>query len=132
VVINGAFDLLHVGHMRLIFQAREMAGNKGTLVCALDSDRRIRDSKKGRPILTWVERATALSYMPIDYLIEIDSDEEMKNFLNKSRPNLRVQGGEYVDKASKYPWLKKAYVRSEGMHTSVIIERILKQCKPNS
>lgn len=129
VVINGAFDLLHAGHMRLIFHARELAHN-GTLICAMDSDRRIKESKgPSRPILTWVERATLLTYMPLDYLIEIDADLEMKKFLNRVKPDVRVQGGEYISTASKYPRIKKAFVRSTGIHTSTLIERIMHQCK---
>jgi D-beta-D-heptose 7-phosphate kinase/D-beta-D-heptose 1-phosphate adenosyltransferase len=122
VLINGAFDLLHSGHMKVISYAREHAG---TLVCAMDSDRRIREAKgPSRPILNWVERATTLGYMPIDYLVEIDSDEEMRDLINSLRPDLRVQGGDYVEHASKYPWLRKMFVTTGGIRTSEIVRRI--------
>lgn len=131
VIINGGFDLLHVGHMRLIFQARELSEG-GTLICAMDSDRRIRESKgPTRPIMSWVERAATLAYMPIDYLVEIDSNVEMRNFLQRLRPNVRVQGGEYITNVSKYPWLQKAYVRSTGIHTSDIVKRITNRYESN-
>ncbi len=122
VLINGAFDLLHSGHMKVISYAREHAA---TLVCAMDSDRRIRGNKgTGRPILNWIERATTMGYQPIDYLVEIDSDTEMRDLINALRPDLRIQGGDYVGHASKYPWLKKMFVVSGGMRTSEIIRRI--------
>lgn len=121
VVINGAFDLLHSGHMKVISYAREHAK---TLVCAMDSDRKIRALKgPQRPVMNWIERATAMGYMPVDYLVEIDSDAEMRDLLNTLRPDLRVQGGDYVDTASKYPWLKKMFVTTGGMRTSEIIRR---------
>lgn len=122
VVVNGAFDLLHSGHMKVISYARERAK---TLICAMDSDRRIRAAKgPERPILNWIERATALGYLPLDYLVEIDSDTEMRDFLNSVRPDLRVQGGDYLGQASKYPWLDKLYVQTGGLRTSEIIRRI--------
>ena len=64
VLINGAFDVLHAPHMRLIFAARHKAA---TLICALDEDEKIRASKgPSRPILTFAERAACLNYMPIE------------------------------------------------------------------
>lgn len=122
ILLNGCFDILHSGHMKLLFQARDRCK---TLVVAMDSDRRVREGKgPGRPVLGWIERATALGYFPIDYLVEIDSNIEMRDFINRVRPDFRVQGAEYADQASQYPWLRKIFVRSEGMRTSYIIERI--------
>jgi D-beta-D-heptose 7-phosphate kinase/D-beta-D-heptose 1-phosphate adenosyltransferase len=121
VLINGAYDLLHSGHMKIISHAREHAA---TLVCAMDSDRKIRASKgAARPIMNWVERYATMSYMPIDFIVEIDSDLEMRNLINRLRPDLRVQGSEYLTSVSKYPWLKKMLVTDSGIHTSEIIRR---------
>src|SRR5579864_2512667 len=89
VLINGAFDILHAPHMRLIFAARHKAG---TLVCALDSDEKIRQEKgPGRPILTFVERAASLNYMPIDIIVEINSRKDMDQLITTLKPDLRVQ-----------------------------------------
>ena len=124
ILLNGCFDILHSGHMKLLFQARDRCK---TLVVAMDSDRRVREAKgPGRPVMGWIERATALGYFPIDYLVEIDSDLEMRDFVNRIKPDARLQGSEYVGEASRYPWLKKIFVRSEGMRTSYIIDRIEK------
>ena len=124
VLVNGAFDLLHAGHMKLIFTARRHADG-GSLVCALDSDERVAKAKGvGRPIFTYLERAAALGYMPIDYLVEITSDNDIKKLVQILKPDLRVQGSDYIDVPSKFPNINKVFVRSKGMRTSVIIERI--------
>ncbi len=126
-LINGCFDVLHSGHMRMIFQAREHCK---TLVCAMDSDRLIKEQKHidsqgiQRPVLSWVERATALGYMPIDYLVEIDNTKEMNTLIQHLDPDFRVQGVEYKTKPTRYPYLHKLFVRSAGMRTSEIIRRI--------
>lgn len=125
VLINGAFDLLHRSHMRLIFAAAEKAEG-GTLVCALDSDRKIREEKGlGRPILDWVERATTLNFMPINALTEIDSDEDMKTLVAGLRPDLRVLGMEYRAKPSRFN-VKTMLVRAGNIHTSELVKRAAK------
>ena len=134
VVVNGAFDVLHSGHMRVIFAARERCEG-GTLVCALDSDERVRSAKgPTRPIQSYIERATTLGYMPLDYIVEITSDADMKILLHALRPDLRVQGYDYHTRPSKFPNIRKMYVRSSGMRTSTIEHRILTSHKehPNA
>jgi cytidyltransferase-like protein len=124
VLVNGVFDILHAGHMKVLSFARERAGRYGTVVCAMDSDRLVRETKGAdRPILNWIERATALGYMPIDFLVEIDSTAEMVRLVRGLRPDLRVQGGDYVDGVTRFPWLRKMFVQTGGMRTSEIVRR---------
>jgi len=123
VLINGAFDLLHPGHIRLIAEARRRAK---TLVAALDSDRKVGEAKgPGRPILTWIERATALGYLGIDYIIEVASQADMDEIIVSGKINFRVQGGDYEGRPTRYPAVPKFFVR-QSIHTSDIVERIRK------
>jgi cytidyltransferase-like protein len=125
VLVTGGFDLLHCGHMRLLFAAREKAGDKGTLVAAMNSDRMIKETKGcQRPIMSWPERAATLGYMPIDYLVEIDSADELRKLTLKLRPDLKVMGADHLASASKWPWMRKMFVRSTGMRTSEIVRRV--------
>lgn len=126
VLVNGAFDILHSGHMKLLFRARRHA-KTGTVIVALDSDARVA-RKPGRPIQTFIERATTLNFMPVDYLTEIDSDRDMLQLVRAVRPDLRLQGFDYKGMTSKYPWIPKRFVRGTGMRTSKIVERILSKC----
>lgn len=120
VLVNGCFDLLHSGHMKIIFAARDRAE---TLVCAMDSDRRVSESKGvGRPLMSWIERAVTLGYMPIDYLVEIDTDKEFKQLVKNLSPDLRVQGQEREGKPSRVG-VPKMFVRDWGIHTSEIVRR---------
>lgn len=120
VLINGAFDLLHASHMRLIFAARRKGA---TVVCALDSDTKVqREKGVGRPILNFNERCATLNYMPIDYICEIRDERDFKTLMIGLQPNLRVQGSEYDKKPSRFP-TKKSLVRDGAIHTSSIIKR---------
>ena len=131
VMINGAFDLLHSGHWKIITRARRKAG---TLICALDSDQRVARKDPRRPIQTYIERATMLGYTPIDYLCEIETDKDMYDLIRAAKPDLRVAGPEYRRVDSKYPWIPKAFVSGLGRtgarigaSTTKLIERIVER-----
>jgi D-glycero-beta-D-manno-heptose 1-phosphate adenylyltransferase len=130
VLVNGAFDLLHAGHWKVISRARRKAG---TLVCALDSDTRVARKDPRRPIQTFIERATMLAYTPLDYIVEIATDADMYHLIQSFKPDLRVQGPEYRT-GTKYPWVPKAFVSGLnkkggriGMSTSEIIRRVVER-----
>jgi len=124
VLIGGAFDLLHRSHMRLIFAAREKAAG-GTLILALDSDRKARGEKGvGRPVLDWIERATTLNYMPIDFIVESDGQDDMDAIVAAVKPDLRVLGMEYRRKPSRYPRIRTMLVRAGSIHTTELVKRI--------
>ena len=121
ILLNGVFDLLHSGHMKNIFHARK---HGKTVVLALDSDRLVGEMKPGRPLLTWIERATSLGYMPLDYLVEIDSNKEFVRLVELLKPDLRVKGAEYREKPSRIPEVPCLFIHDSGMRTSEIIKRI--------
>lgn len=108
--------------MRLLFAARNKAA---TLICALDSDEKIkRDKDERRPILNFVERLTSLNYMPIDYVVQVNSKLEMDHLVASLQPDLRVQGEHYATHKSRYP-TRRMFVREGKIHTSEIISRVL-------
>ena len=121
VVVNGAFDLLHAGHMKVIFAARKRAG---TVIVALDSDDRCARKGAGRPVLRFPERARALEFMPVDYIVEIETDRDMARLFKAVQPDLRVQGFEYRNHPTKFPGIPKCFVRVGAMSTTKIVERI--------
>src|SRR5215210_3500444 len=71
VFTNGVFDLLHVGHVRYLAEARAL-GN--ALLVAINSDRTVRTLKgEGRPITNEKERAEILAALrQVDYVTIFD------------------------------------------------------------
>lgn len=123
VLVNGGFDLLNVGHMRLIYTAKDHAK---TLVLALDSDEKIRTNKgPQRPIMSFIERAASLNYMPVDVIVEINTRNDMDDLVATIKPDLRVQGWDYKDTPSRYPDIPKLLIRRNDLHTSDYIKRIV-------
>ncbi len=71
VFTNGVFDLLHVGHVRYLAQARALGD---ALVVAINSDRSVRELKgPDRPVFDQSERAEILAALRhVDYVVIFD------------------------------------------------------------
>jgi rfaE bifunctional protein nucleotidyltransferase chain/domain len=94
IFCNGAFDLLHEGHIELLKYAKGLGDR---LVVGLDSDRRITQSKgPSRPINPFnVRRAIMEQLKPVDIVEEFDSDQQLIELLQKHTPAVRVIGSDW-------------------------------------
>ena len=93
VFTNGVFDLLHVGHVRYLAQARALGD---ALVVAINSDRSVRELKgPDRPIFEQAERAEILAALrQVDYVVVFD-DVSPRNLITQLLPDVLVKGGDY-------------------------------------
>src|SRR5258705_11208546 len=71
VFTNGVFDILHVGHVRYLTQARKLGD---ALVVAVNSDASVRELKgEARPLVNQTERAEILAALSsVDYVTIFD------------------------------------------------------------
>ena len=93
VFTNGVFDLLHVGHVRYLAQARALGD---ALVVAVNSDRSVRELKGAdRPLVSEHERAEILAALrAVDYVTIFD-DISPRALIAKLLPDVLVKGGDY-------------------------------------
>lgn len=93
VFTNGVFDLLHVGHVRYLAQARALGD---ALVVAINSDRTVRELKgPDRPVFDQAERAEILAALrQVDYVVVFD-DISPRNVITQLLPDVLVKGGDY-------------------------------------
>lgn len=93
VFTNGVFDLLHVGHVRYLEQARKLGD---ALVVAINSDRTVRELKgPDRPVFNEAERAEILAAVRwVDYVTIFD-DISPRSLIAKLLPDVLVKGGDY-------------------------------------
>ncbi len=93
VFTNGVFDLLHVGHVRYLSQARALGD---ALVVAINSDRSVRELKgPDRPVFDEAERAEILAGLrDVDYVVVFD-DISPRGTIKKLLPDVLVKGGDY-------------------------------------
>ena len=93
VFTNGVFDLLHVGHVRYLAQARALGD---ALVVAINSDRSVRELKgPARPVFEQDERAEILANLRVvDYVCIFDNDSP-RSLISQLLPDVLVKGGDY-------------------------------------
>jgi rfaE bifunctional protein nucleotidyltransferase chain/domain len=93
VFTNGCFDLLHVGHLRVLDAAKKLGD---VLVVALNSDRSVREIKgRDRPIVPENERAELIAALEmVDYVTLFDEPDPI-NLLREIKPDVLVKGGDW-------------------------------------
>jgi D-glycero-beta-D-manno-heptose 1-phosphate adenylyltransferase len=94
VFTNGVFDLLHVGHLRYLQQARALGD---ALIVGLNSDRSVRANKgAGRPIMPETERAEILSALAcVDGVVVFDEDTPHE-IIAALQPDVLVKGADWA------------------------------------
>lgn len=94
VWINGTFDIIHIGHIRLINYAKSF----GIIRVGLDTDERVRE-KKGmeRPFNTLSDRIEFISSISgIDSVVSFGSDDELVERIKEWKPDIMVIGNDYT------------------------------------
>lgn len=93
VFTNGCFDLLHPGHISLLYQARALGDR---LIVGLNTDASVRRLKGSeRPILSEQDRAAMLSALAcVDLVVQFDEDTPLK-LIQTLMPDILVKGSDY-------------------------------------
>ena len=95
VFTNGCFDILHIGHLRYLQEAKALGD---CLVVGLNTDESVRELKgPDRPFVSEFERAEMLAgFECVDYVV-LFSEATAINLIKELRPNIYVKGGDYTD-----------------------------------
>ena len=93
VFTNGCFDLLHIGHITLMEQARRFGDR---LIVAINSDTSARGLKgPGRPIVGERERARVLAALAAVDAVVVFGEPTPLELIVATRPDVIVKGGDY-------------------------------------
>ena len=93
VFTNGCFDILHVGHIRYLAQAKKLGD---FLIIGLNSDSSVRELKgENRPINSLEDRATLLSAIESVDLVIMFEEQTPENLIKDIVPDILVKGGDY-------------------------------------
>jgi D-beta-D-heptose 7-phosphate kinase/D-beta-D-heptose 1-phosphate adenosyltransferase len=124
VFTNGCFDIIHVGHIRYLKEAKALGD---VLVVGLNSDKSVSIIKPARPINPQNQRAEVLSTLEmVDYVALFD-EETPYELIKLVKPDVLVKGGDWkkeeiigsdiAKETRSLPYIK-------GISTSEIIEKI--------
>jgi rfaE bifunctional protein nucleotidyltransferase chain/domain len=91
---NGAFDLLHVGHVRYLRGAKALGGR---LVVAVNSDESVRALKgEGRPVMPAAERAEIVAALADVDAVVIFPELDVRAIIREIRPDVQAKGTDYT------------------------------------
>ncbi|MCF7851854.1 MAG: adenylyltransferase/cytidyltransferase family protein [Simkaniaceae bacterium] len=129
VTLNGSFDLLHAGHLFILYEAKR----QGDLLCvALNSDASIQAYKSpDRPIISLKERMQMMAALEVVDLVTWFDELDPREILKKIRPDVHVNGAEYTENCIEAECVREIGARLHlapripALSTSDIIKKIV-------
>jgi rfaE bifunctional protein nucleotidyltransferase chain/domain len=130
--LNGSFDLLHAGHLEIIFQASLQAD---VLIVALNTDESIQKYKSAkRPIIPLEQRMLLIAALEmVDYVTHFD-EVDPRALLLKIQPDVHINGSEYgqtcIEAEVVHAQKGRIHIveKVSGLSTSYIINKIKEIC----
>jgi D-glycero-beta-D-manno-heptose 1-phosphate adenylyltransferase len=131
VFTNGCFDLLHLGHMRCLDQARKLGH---MLVVAVNSDRSVREYKgPDRPLVPEADRAEMLAALAAVDHVTIFDEPTPRELIARVLPNVLVKGGDWTreqiaghEEVEAHGGLVTTIPLTPGYSTTELLEKIRK------
>ncbi len=128
VTLNGSFDLLHAGHLHIIYEA-SLQGD--ILLVALNTDASIKRYKgEKRPIIELAYRLQMMAALEfVDYVTSFEEDDP-RALLEILRPHVHVNGSDWGENCIEAETVKRVggslhiVPLVEGLSTSKIISKI--------
>jgi rfaE bifunctional protein nucleotidyltransferase chain/domain len=128
VTLNGSFDLLHAGHLQIIFEASQVGD---VLIIALNSDASIRQYKNPqRPLIPLEYRLQMMAALEfVDYVTWFE-ETDPRRLLATIKPSVHVNGAEYGENCIEADVVRANGGRIHivplvpGLSTSAIIHKI--------
>lgn len=127
--LNGSFDLMHAGHLQIIYEASLQADQ---LIVALNSDSSIKAYKSpDRPIIPLEYRLQLMAALEfVDYVTWFDETDPLR-LLDDIKPDVHVNGAEYGENCIEADLVKRNGGRIHivklvpGLSTTQILKKIL-------
>ena len=127
VIVNGTFDILHPGHVRMLNTARSLGDY---LIVCIDTDRRVKELKGDkRPINDQNFRRVMLQNLKAVDIVEFfDSREQLIDLIKLYKPDIMVKGSDWKGKSiTAQEHVKEIfwYDRIDEYSTTKIIQNII-------
>jgi len=114
VFANGAFDLLHAGHVRYLEAAR---AEGDWLAVGVNSDESVRKAKgPGRPILPEAERAEIVAALSAVDAVVLFAEDSPARLIAELRPDVHAKGTDYTPDTVP----ERAVVAAYGGRTAIV------------
>lgn len=130
VITFGTFDVLHVGHLRILQRARALGDY---LIVGVSSDE-LNVKKKGRlPVFTEAERMTLIGSLRCVDRVFLEESLELKgHYIQRERADVLVMGDDWAGRFDELGDLcEVVYLpRTPAISTTAVIEKIAREAPP--
>lgn len=115
VMVAGTFDIIHEGHIKMLWSAKSLAGDDGELVVVVARDENVRKYKKREPILEESIRAYIVKNLkPVDRVV-LGERDPIESVL-KLRPDVIALG---YDQWADENWLREELLK-RGLDVEIV------------
>ncbi len=129
VFTNGCFDILHIGHIHYLKEARSLGDY---LVLAINSDESVRKLKgEERPLQNQEDRSEILAALECVSFVSVFAEPTPLEIIKVVKPDILVKGGDWpeekiigYDFVKSYGGVTKSLRFVEGRSTTAIVEKI--------
>jgi rfaE bifunctional protein nucleotidyltransferase chain/domain len=132
--VNGCFDILHTGHIDLLwfaknYRERRLFGETNKLFVGLDTDERVKQLKGvNRPINDLNTRIIIMQNLRmVDEVVTFNTDDELRELIKKLMIDHVIVGDHYRDKeviGAECAKLEVVYYPTDQRSSTNIIEKI--------
>jgi len=120
VLTTGAFDMLHPGHLKLLEEAKKLAGSEGKLVVLIARDETVRRNKGRDPIFDEEARRYMVSMLkPVDEAILGYTPPSFEKVIERVKPDIVVFGYDQEKFRKEF----ERFCRERGIDVDIVVAR---------
>jgi len=117
VLASGVFDLLHLGHVKFLEEAKKVGGKNAELVVIVARDSTVEDTKDRKPIMPENQRCALVESLKIvDRAILGSENLDLDNVIQTVKPDIIALGYDQSGMESRV----KDYVKSHKLNIKVV------------
>lgn len=95
VLANGCFDILHIGHIRYLEEAKSFGD---LLLVAVNSDASVKKLKgESRPVIPENERAAIIAAIRFVDFVVVFEENDVCSIIREAQPDIHCKGGDYKE-----------------------------------
>ena len=117
VLASGVFDLLHLGHVKFLEEAKKAGGRRAKLLVIVARDSTVQDSKGRRPVMPENQRLALVASLKVvdDALLGLENFD-VGEVIQTIKPDVIALGYDQEKMAEKV----REYIRKNGLNVKVI------------
>ena len=120
VLTTGAFDMLHPGHVKLLEEAKKLAGSDGKLVVLIARDETVRRNKGRDPIFDEESRKYMVSMLkPVDEVILGYTPPSFEKVIERVKPDMVVFGYDQERFRKEF----ERFCKERGIDVDIVVAR---------